>query len=108
MDLIREPARWMVDLDDRILETLSVYDGLKIYQLHERLVREGRVEPPVAYVLLRCKRLRENDLLALEDGRFVVTDTGEGYLNGEVDAALLAGVRQLVDDEDRNERPGDV
>lgn len=89
MDLIREPAPWMVDVDDRILETLSVYDGLKLYPLHRRLARETDDEPPVSYVLLRCKRLREYDLIAQRDGHYVLTETGEGYLDGDVDATLL-------------------
>lgn len=89
MDLFREPARWMVAIDDRILETLSVYGGLKIYPLHHRLASEGRVDPPVSYVLLRCKRLRTSGLLTQQDGYFVLTDAGERYLAGDVDAATL-------------------
>lgn len=89
MDLFREQARWMVPLDDRILETLSVYGGLKIYPLHHRLISEGRLDPPVSYVLLRCKRLRKYGLLEQQDGYFVLTDAGDRYLAGEVDAATL-------------------
>jgi len=90
MDLLRDKAPWMVEIDDCILETLSIYGGLKLYPLHRRLVRQKRADVPIAYVLLRCKRLREYALLSQQDGVFVLTETARAYLDGELDAATLS------------------
>ena len=102
MDLVRERAPWMTDIDDRILETLAVYDGLRLYPLHQRLVREGIGEPPVTYVLLRCKRLRESRLMIQRDGYFRLTEMGRAYLDGDVDVAMLTHDCDKPDDEERH------
>lgn len=88
----------MVSVDDRILEMLSVYGKLRLYQLHEQLLEEGNRDPPVSYVLLRCKRLREYGLLNLTDATFSITDTGSQYLDGELNADLLRSRVDLPDE----------
>jgi hypothetical protein len=106
MDLFRERAPWMNDVDDRILETLAVYDGLRLFPLQQRLAREDAGEPPISYVLLRCKRLREYRLVSQRDGYFRLTDTGSAYLDGDVDAATLThGDEAAVTDGDGSIRP---
>lgn len=79
----------MTEVDERILETVSVYDRLKLYPLHERIGRESTYDPPVSYILLRCKRLREYGLLAQQGGLFFLTEMGYEYLDGELDAERL-------------------
>jgi hypothetical protein len=101
MDLVRERASWMTAVDDRILEALAVYDGLRLFSLHRRLHRDGDGAPPVGYLLLRCKRLRESRLVVQRDGYFRLTSTGRAYLNGEVDVERIAPDGSRVADAER-------
>jgi hypothetical protein len=90
MDLVRERASWMTDVDDRILETLAVYEGHRLFPLQCRLSRDGSGDPPIGYLLLRCKRLRESRLVVQREGYFRLTQRGRAYLDGEVDVERIA------------------
>lgn len=84
--LMRLSADWMVIADDRILEYLSGHEtGTPKQMADSGLVRFSR-----SYVTQRCKRLVDYGLLRhLGNGVYVITEEGEEYLEGELDAEKL-------------------
>jgi len=81
---MRLSADWMVICDDRILEYLSENEtGTPKQMADSGLVRFSR-----SYITQRCKQLVDHGLLRhLGNGVYVITDTGEEYLAGELDVA---------------------
>lgn len=68
--------------DDRILEYLSEHEsGSPTKMKKEGPIRYSRVQ-----VHRRCKKLAEKGLIKdLGNGVYIITDDGEGYLNGRLD-----------------------
>lgn len=76
----------MVICDDRILEYLSKNEtGTPKQMADSGLVRFSR-----SYITQRCKQLVNHGLLRhLGNGVYVITEAGEEYLAGELDADKL-------------------
>lgn len=83
---MRLSADWMVTADDRILEYLSENEtGTPKQMADSGLVRFSR-----SYITQRCKKLVDYGLLRhLGNGVYIITEEGEEYLSGELDAADL-------------------
>lgn len=83
---MRRSADWMVICDERILEYLSENEtGTPKQMADSSLVRFSR-----SYITQRCRKLVDYGLLRLlGNGVYVITDTGEEYLEGELDAEEL-------------------
>jgi len=88
MGVMRASADWMSIWDDRILEFISENNGGSVGEIadHELI----RVSQP--HVSRRCTVLAEHDLLRpLGNGVYMITEEGERYLAGELDAEDLNG-----------------
>ena len=85
---MRASADWMSIWDDRILEFISENNGGSVGEIadHELI----RVSQP--HVSRRCTVLAEHGLLRpLGNGVYMITEEGERYLAGELDAEELNG-----------------
>lgn len=83
---MRFDAEWMSRADDRILEHLSEAGP----DTPKAMVESGRVRFSRTYVNQRCKLLVSYGLLVhLGNGVYDITDAGERYLAGDLDAARL-------------------
>ncbi|WP_420828725.1 MarR family transcriptional regulator [Halomicrobium salinisoli] len=80
---MRYSAEWMVLADDRILEYIRAQgSGRPKAMADSGLIRYSR-----EYINQRCKKLVEEDFLDhLGNGVYVITELGEKYLDGEIDA----------------------
>lgn len=80
-----ERPDWMEPADDDILELMREDDVFEPSQIDDEGICRG---PHAAY---RCRELAERGLLEKHmPGVYDITDLGERYLEGEVDAAELA------------------
>jgi Mn-dependent DtxR family transcriptional regulator len=87
--------------DDRILELLYNRGPMSVGELGETDVI--RVTRP--HVSRRCKKLAENGLLnTYANGVYDITEEGERYLNGEIDADTF---REIEQDDDVGISPGE-
>ncbi|MWV64276.1 hypothetical protein GRS48_05475 [Halorubrum sp. JWXQ-INN 858] len=83
---MRKSGKWMVLLDERILELFVESDDefLSVSDIAE----DPRIPYSSQYVGQRCKKLATHGLLyAVGNGIYTMTDEGEAYLNGEYNAA---------------------
>jgi predicted transcriptional regulator len=80
---MRRSADWMVLADERILEYLAEHEaGTPKEMADSDLVRFSR-----SYITQRCKKLLDYGLVRqLGNGVYLITDKGEDYLSGELDA----------------------
>jgi len=88
---MRKHGEWMVHADDRILEFLSEYGNHQPSQIASRFPEIGQdLHYHRKYIGKRCRTLAEHNLLEnLGNGVYSITDSGERYLEGELDAAQL-------------------
>jgi len=92
---MRASADWMSIWDDRILEYISEHDGGSVGDIadHDLI----RVSQP--HISRRCKVLAEHGLLrALGNGVYVITEEGQNYLRGELDAEDLSDTEENGDE----------
>jgi predicted transcriptional regulator len=90
---MRKRAEWMKPTDDLILELLEE-EG----QYNPKIIAEKIGKHP-KYVGERCRKLRDYNLLRnLGRGLYQITDLGEDYLAGDLDATEL-------DDDSEKEAP---
>lgn len=83
---MRLTAEWMTLADDKILEYLKEHET----GTPKRMEDSGLVRFSRSYITQRCKKLVDYGLLRhLGNGVYVISDTGEGYLEGEIDAQEL-------------------
>lgn len=83
---MRKSGDWMVLCDDRILEYIEKNDSGSPTEMEE----SGLVRFSSQYIGQRCKELAEYGLLRhLGNGVYVLTEAGEKYLKGELDASEL-------------------
>ncbi len=76
---MRVSPRWMVLLDDRILEFISEEGPLT----PSKIASDERIPYGSQHVGNRCRRLAESGLLKnIGNGVYVLTDRGEDYLEG--------------------------
>lgn len=83
---MRKSADWMNITDERILELLSEEGQFTPSIIAERIGKHPK------YVNKRCRELQERGLLRnLRRGLYQITEEGEAYLAGELDASELSG-----------------
>ena len=84
---MRLDAEWMTRADDRILEFLSEEGP----HPPSKMASDGRVRFGAEYIGRRCREYLVPYGLArnLGNGVYMITDKGEEYLAGEIDAANL-------------------
>jgi Mn-dependent DtxR family transcriptional regulator len=84
---MRKSAAWMTLWDDRILEIIREEDSGSATKLsNHRYIRVSRSQ-----VSRRLKKLASHGLLQeLENGVYVLTDSGESYVEGNLDAGELS------------------
>lgn len=79
---MRKSGKWMVLLDDRILE-LFTEDDSGIMSPSE-IANDERILHSSGHVSRRCKKLEEYGLLkVVSKGVYTLTEQGEEYLEGE-------------------------
>ncbi|WP_313695076.1 MarR family transcriptional regulator [Halorarum halobium] len=80
---MRKSARWMVLLDDRILEYVSENGPT----LPSDIANDDRIPYGAQHIGNRCRKLTEHGFLDnLGNGVYVITQRGRDYLNEEFDA----------------------
>ena len=80
---MRKSARWMVLLDDRILEYVSENGPT----LPSDIANDDRIPYGAQHIGNRCRKLAEKGFLDnLGNGVYVITQRGRDYLNEEFDA----------------------
>lgn len=83
---MRYSARWMTICDERILERLSEVET----DTPKGMADSGDVRFSRQYIGERCRELTNYGMLQhLGNGVYRITETGEQYLEGEVDAVEL-------------------
>lgn len=83
---MRYSADWMTIADERILEYLSETETLT----PKKMADSGDVRFSRQYIGDRCRKLADYGLLQhLGNGVYRVTEQGEEYLKGELDAERL-------------------
>lgn len=83
---MRQSGSWMTIWDDRILEILRETGPMSVGELTDH----NFVRVSQSQVSRRCKRLAEHGLVhAYANGVYDISDIGEQYLDGEVDASNL-------------------
>lgn len=81
---MRKSGKWMVLLDDRILELFNE-DDIGVMSPSE-IASDERILHSSGHVSRRCKKLEEYGLLKLvSKGVYSLTEQGENYLEGEYD-----------------------
>ena len=85
---MRYSADWMVLADDRILEYIRSKESGRPKEMAD----SGYVRFSREYINQRCKKLVEEGFLNhLGNGVYIITENGEKYLDGEIDANTLVG-----------------
>lgn len=83
---MRKSGKWMVLLDDRILELLAEEDNQ--YMAPSDIADDNRIHYTSQHVGRRCKKLAEHGLLqSVGRGVYTITEEGRAYLEGEYNAA---------------------
>ncbi|AUV81209.1 winged helix-turn-helix domain-containing protein [Salinigranum rubrum] len=86
---MRYSADWMTIADDRILEYLSSTET----STPKKMEDSGSVRFTRQYIGERCRKLASYGLLKhLGNGVYRITNTGEQYLQGEIDAEELSHI----------------
>lgn len=83
---MRYSARWMTIADERILEYLSQTET----STPKKMADSGDVRFSRQYIGERCRKLADYELVQhLGNGVYRITEQGEAYLDGELDAKEL-------------------
>ncbi|ELY51673.1 hypothetical protein [Natronolimnohabitans innermongolicus] len=81
---MRKRAEWMTRADDEILEYLQAHGAGTPKSIAEEIDRNND------YVGVRCRKLASCGLVEKPSrGFYVLADSGEAYLDGELDAGTL-------------------
>lgn len=90
MEMRRPRVPWMTQGDDRILETLES-SGLIL----SPAVIAKNIDYTRNYVNKRMRKLRDECLVErVEDGYYRISDRGQAYLRGELDADDFENVEE--------------
>ena len=82
---MRKSGKWMVLLDDRILELLAEEEDR--YMAPSEIAEDSRIHYTSQHIGRRCKKLAEHGLLlSVGRGVYTITDEGRAYLRGEYNA----------------------
>jgi Mn-dependent DtxR family transcriptional regulator len=88
---MRKSAKWMVLLDERILELLK--EDEEGFMRPSEIAEDSRISYSAAYIGQRCKKLAKHGLLQeVSDAVYRITESGRAYLSGEYDASENNGV----------------
>ncbi|AXG08645.1 hypothetical protein DU484_01565 [Haloplanus rubicundus] len=83
---MRKSGKWMVLLDERILELFV--ESEEEFMAPSDIGEHERIPYSGAYVAKRCRKLAKHGLLkAVGRGLYTITDEGQEYLKGEYNAA---------------------
>lgn len=81
---MRKSGRWMVLVDDRILETLQE-EG---FMTPSDLAEQEAIRYSAQHVGDRCRKLAKHDLVEnIGNGVYRITERGTKYLEGEINTA---------------------
>lgn len=84
---MRYSADWMVLADERILEYIREEGSGTPKQMED----SGFIRYSRQYISQRCKELVDHEFLQhLGNGVYIITEKGEQYLDGELDAADIS------------------
>jgi repressor of nif and glnA expression len=88
---MRKHAQWMAYADERILEFLQEYGNHQPSQIADRISEIGvGLGFHRKYIGRRCRMLQEYGMVRnLGNGLYHITDLGEQYLDGVLDAGTL-------------------
>lgn len=88
---MRKPAGWMTKADERILEFLQEEGNHQPSHMAHLMPDEGAdLDFHRNYLGRRCRELANAGLLVnIGNGVYTITDKGEAFLAGELDAATL-------------------
>lgn len=88
---MRKHATWLTQADERILEFLHEYGNHPPSAICSRLAEiGGGLEYSSNHVGMRCRALANHGLLInVGGGTYSITDLGESFLEGELDADEL-------------------
>jgi predicted transcriptional regulator len=88
---MRKSGKWMVLLDERILELLEEdEDG---FLRPSEIAEDRRIDYTPQYIGRRCKELAEHGLIQeVSQSVYRITSEGEAYLEGEYDATEAGDV----------------
>ena len=89
---MRRHADWMTQLDERILEFISERGNHPPSAIQSGLVEIGvDLDYNTKYINQRCSTLEDHGLLVnVGAGTYSITEQGEQFLAGEIDAGELA------------------
>lgn len=92
---MRKHADWMTHADERVLEYLSENGNHRPAQIADQL---GTIGADMGfhrkYVGRRCRTLQARGMLRnLGNGLYQITDLGEQFLDGEIDAGGVADAK---------------
>ena len=94
--LMRKSSDWMTIWDDRILEVIREGGPSSASELKKN--KYIRISRPT--ITRRLNKLADHELLdRLPNGVFTLSDKGQQYLNGEIDAEKLESSPQNKDNE---------
>lgn len=109
---MRKSAKWMVLLDDRILELLREDDDG--FMMPSEVAKDDRIAYGSQYVGDRLRKLAEEGYVQnVGNGVYRITEKGEAYLNEEYDAINDRWMEEKDPTEDKNgptagEEPGNT
>lgn len=95
---MRKSGKWMVLLDERILELFSESD--EEFLSPSEIADNKRITYSSQYVGQRCRKLAEHGLLfAVGNGIYRITEEGKAYLREEYDASETSDVEMSDESE---------
>lgn len=88
---MRKHAKWLTQADERILEFLSEEGNHPPSAIRDRLLEAGRdLEYHAEYIGTECRKLTDYGLVVnVGGGTYSITELGEQFLGGELDASEL-------------------
>jgi predicted transcriptional regulator len=88
---MRKHADWLTQTDERVLEFLREYGNHPPSAIRDRLAEIGQdMSLTPQHIGARCRELAEYGLLAnVGGGTYSITDLGEQFLDGDLDAGTL-------------------
>ena len=88
---MRKHADWLSQADERILEFISDRGNHPPKAIRDKLAEEGvQMDYHVQHVRRECRKLRDHGLLVdVGGGTYSITEKGEAFLEGDLDAGTL-------------------
>jgi len=103
---MRKSGKWMVLLDERVLELFK--EGDEEFMPPSEIADHERIQYSSQYVGTRCGKLAEHGLLrAVGNGVYTITEEGRAYLREEHDASESNDVSMSSDNGSNGVDQGD-